>query len=79
MKTLLASLAAVAVIAPGASATPATPAQPSPRTPVVVVREPQSGFDWSDALIGAGVASGLGLVLAGGALVRTAGRAGPAR
>jgi hypothetical protein len=77
MKTLFASLATVVLMAPGASAAP--PAQPAPRTPVVVVREPHSGFDWFDALIGAGVASGLGLVLAGGVLVRTAGRAGPAR
>jgi hypothetical protein len=69
VKSLLASLVAAAVLTPGASAA-SPPAHPSTRDTVVVVREPNTGFDWPDALIGAGAASGLALALAGGALVR---------
>lgn len=43
--------------------------RPIPTVParIEVIREP-SGFDWSDAAIGAGAATGLGLVAFGGLL-----------
>ena len=61
---------AAAVLTAGPSAASERQAPPNGRETVVVVREPNTGFDWPDALIGAGAASGLALALAGGALVR---------
>src|SRR5262245_96325 len=56
---------------------PATKPDAADVPPVVVRIEPQprDGFDWSSALLGAGAAAGLALVLAGSSLVVTRTRA----
>jgi hypothetical protein len=59
------SIAAVAVVAAlGLCAVAAATGRPTRPTPVVV-QSTRHGFDWGDAAIGAGVALGLVLALAG--------------
>ena len=91
--SLAAMLAAAALTAPAASAIPDYPTGPSPvvegpaasapesvRVPgptVVVEADESSGFDWSSAAVGAGIAAAM--ILLGGAAAVTAARQGRMR